>query len=235
MNTAANGDNALMKAVRTKIIAAIVATLIVVWSVQLLAANLQSQPKKTWEFRAQRGIVKIELFVNSYPGHPDIPSLDLIYSDDSQPSLGEEVGFIREVLHQLPGLGVDPHSLSVISMPGFAEPEVRQRVALAALHSKEWRSRVTALGGAERVVADFLNSLGAYDSFNSALEEYGLRIKAIGAEKVASTKCLDLKISDPLCNVRHNVQVPTGASLNLAIEKKGEIHEKPPGRGAAIE
>jgi hypothetical protein len=209
-----------MKAIRTRIIVAIVATLIAVTSVQLQATNLQSQPAKTWEFKAQRGTLTIELFVNSYPGRPDIPSLDMIYSDDSRPSLGEEVGFIREVLHQLPGLGVDPHTLSVISMPGFAEPEVQQRVAIAALHSKEWRSRVTVLGGGERVVADLLNSLGAYDAFNGALEEYGLYIKAIGAEKVASAKCLDLKISDALCNAHHNVQVPTGANLTLALEKK---------------
>ena len=187
---------------------------------QLLATNLQSQPKKTWEFKAQRGTVTIELFVNSYPGHPAIPSLDMIYSDDSEPSLGEEAVFIREVLHQLPGLGVDPRSLSVVSMRGFAEPEVVQRVAVAALHSKAWRSRVTVSGGAERVVEDLLNSLGAYDAFSIALEEYGLRIKTIGAEKVSSAKCLDLKISDALCNAHHNVQVPTGANLTLALEKK---------------
>ena len=166
----------------------------------------------------------MELYVNSYPGHPDTPSLDMIYSDDVQPSLGEEAGFIREVLHQLPGLGVDPHRLSVISMRGFAEPEVVHRVGMAALHSKEWRSLVTVVGGAERVVADLLKSIGAYNEFNSALEEYGLRVKSIGVEKVASARCLDVKISDPVCNVHHNVQVPTGANLTLAIEKRGEIH-----------
>jgi hypothetical protein len=209
-----------MKAIRTSIILAILATLIGVSAVQLIGANLQTQAKKTWEFKAQHGTITIALFVNSYPGHPDVPSLDILYSDDARPSLSDEVGFVREVLHQLPVLGVDPHSLSVISMPGFAEPEVRQRIAREALHSKAWRSRVTIPGGAERVVQDLLSSLGAYNEFNSALEEYDLRIKAIGVEKVASAKCLDMKISDSLCSAHHNVQVPTGANLRLALEKK---------------
>jgi hypothetical protein len=160
--------------------------------------------------------------VRSYSGHPEVPSLELLYGNGSLPSLAEEVGFIREVLHQLPGLGVDPHGLSIISMRGFAEPGVLQRVALAALHSKAWRSRVTVSGGAERIVEDLLNSLGAYDAFNGALEEYGLRIKTVGAEKVASAHCLELRISDPLCDVHHNVQVPTGANLTLVLEKKAK-------------
>jgi hypothetical protein len=209
-----------MIALQARITAAIIVALSGISPVQPLTANLQLQPKKTWEFNAHMGTVTIELFVNPYPGHPDIPSLDITYSDDAQPSLGEEVGFLRAVLQQLPGLGVDPSSLSVISMNGFAEPEVRQRIARAALRSKEWRSPVTVLGGAERVVADLLSSLGAYDAFNAALNEYDLHIKAIGAEKVASAKCLDLKISDPLCNIHHNVQVPTGANLRLALEKR---------------
>jgi hypothetical protein len=209
-----------MKTLHTRITVAVIAALSVISAVQILAATLQSQPKKIWEFDAHRGTVTIELFVNSYPGHPDIPSLDMIYSDDAHPSLGEEVGFLRDVLHQLSGLGVDPRNLSVISMNGFAEPEVRQGIARAALHSKEWRSPVTVVGGAERVVVDLLGSLGAYDAFNAALDEYDLYIKAIGAEKVASAKCLDLKISDPLCNIHHNVQVPTGANLRLALEKR---------------
>jgi hypothetical protein len=210
-----------MKAIHTRIIVAIMATsLIGVSSVRLLARNLQSKPNKTWEFKALQGTVTMELFVNSYPGHPEVPSLDILYSDGAPPSLVEEVGFIREVLHQLPGLGVDPRSLTSISMPGFAEPEVQQRVAIAALHSKAWRSPSTTVGGAERILEDLLHSLGAYDAFNAAFEEYGLGIKTIGAEKVASAKCLNLKISDLLCNVHHNVRVPTGANLTLALEKK---------------
>jgi hypothetical protein len=158
-----------MKAIHRRIMVAIVAAFIGVSAVELLAANLQSQPKKTGEFKATQGtvtiglsvIIGLGLFVNSYSGHPEVPSLELLYGNGSLPSLAEEVGFIREVLHQLPGLGVDPHGLSIISMRGFAEPGVLQRAALVALHSKAWRSRVTVSRGAERVVEDLLNSLGA--------------------------------------------------------------------------
>jgi hypothetical protein len=209
-----------MKAIHPRIIVAIVATLVGVSSLRPQATNLQLQPKKTWEFKAQQGIITVDLFVNSYPGHPEVPSLDMLYSNDARPSLAEEVGFVREVLHQLPGLGVDPHSISVISMRGFAEPEVKERLAIAALHSKAWQSQTTVIGGAERVVQDLLNSLGAYDPFNAAFEEYGLRVKVGGVEKVSSAKCLDLKISDPFCSIHHNPHLPTGANFSLVLEKK---------------
>jgi|SRR5579863_3442800 len=186
--------------------------------------NSQSLTRKTWDFKDQQGIVRIELIID--PSSPTIPSLGILYENGAHPSLSEESGFIRDVLRQLPGLGVDPHNLRSVSMPGFAEPEVAQRVANAALHSEAWQSFTTVRGGAERVVKDLLNSLGAYDGFNAAFEEYGLRVTVGAIEKVSSAKCLDLKISDPLCSIHHNVRVPTGANVYLDIEKTVGSHGK---------
>jgi hypothetical protein len=213
-----------MKIVKTRPLIVFLATFIGILPADLPGADWQSQVKKTWEFNLPGGEVKIALLNN--PSLPKVSSLEILYDGEAHPSVAEEVGFIREVLHQLPAIGVDPHNLRSISMRGFAEPEVTQRVAIAALHSKAWQSFTTVKGGAERVVQDLLNSLGAYDAFNTAFEEYGLRVKVRAVEKVSSARCLDLKISDTLCSIHHNPRVPTGANLEFGIEKNVESSER---------
>lgn len=184
----------------------------------LFATDWQTQAKKTWEFKAQQGVVKIALLADS--SSPKSSSLEILYDGEAHPSLKEEVGFVREVLHQLPPLGVDPGSVHSICMRGFAEPEVAQHVAIAALHSRAWGTFTTTAGGAERVVEDMLNATGAYDAFNEALKEYSLVISVQGVEKVASARCLGLKLADPSCTLKHNPRVPVGANLCLILLKK---------------
>jgi hypothetical protein len=136
----------------------------------MFATDWQSHIKKTWEFKAETGTVEIVLL--AFPKYPNVTSLEIIYKDGASPSIAEEVGFIREVVRQLPSLGYHVNTLSNISMRGFREPEVRERVAIAALHSKEWQSFTKVVGGAEQLVENLLNSTGVYDAFNSAKEAH---------------------------------------------------------------
>src|SRR5229473_504762 len=133
-----------MKNADKKILIGILAIFIGVSSAHLFAKSSQLQAKKTWEFKPQQGIVKIGLLVDS--SFPQAPSLEILYENDAHPALAEERDFIREVLHQLPGLGVDPRNVRSISMRGFAEPDVMERIAIAALHSKAWQSRAEVVG-----------------------------------------------------------------------------------------
>ena len=180
------------------------------------AKTQRAELKKNWEFTTQPGIVRIVLMVDS--SSPNVSMLDILYERGAHPSVSEEARFLREVLHELPDLGVDQQSLRAISMRGFAEPEVTKNLVIAALNSKEWYSSLK--GGSGRVVEDLLNSLGAYNAFNDALAEYGLVLKVGGVEKVASARCSELKIADAPCRVHHNPQVPVGANITLSIYKK---------------
>jgi len=185
----------------------------------IVSANVDQSPspRKTWDFTVEGGTVEIQLIV--YLSPPKSSSLNIVYAGEPHPSLYQEVGFLRDVVSQLPALGVEPRDVQTISMVGFVEPEVRRRVAIAALHSKEWQSFTTVKGGAERVVTDLLNSLGVYDSVANAFgSEVTARVK--GVEKVGSSKCMDVKLSDPDCNPRHNPRVPVGANIYLEIVKK---------------
>lgn len=209
-----------MKIGQTSVFMASVLAVIGILPATFLPADSQSQIKNEWAFKTQPGQVKIALLED--PSRPEVASLQIEYEGDAHPSLTDEVGFLREVLRALPPLGVDPRNVAAISMRGFAEPEVRKRVAIAALHSKEWKSYTTLRGGAERVVKDLLISLGAYDAFNGAFEEYGAKVKLSAVEKVASERCLDLELTDPDCNSRYNPRVPIGANIQFEIERGGQ-------------
>jgi hypothetical protein len=189
-----------------------------------LTARSQSQERHTWEFKSAPGEVKVLLFVDA-SARP-VSSLEILFENGARPSLADETGFLHEVIRQLPALGVDPHTLRAITMRGFAEPEVAKKLALAALRADAWQSRSTVIGGAERVVEDLLNSLGLYDEFNGAFKDYGMVITVKGVEKVASTRCMDLRLSDPACTVRHNQLVPVGANLYFEVVNIAEGRPK---------
>jgi hypothetical protein len=211
-------DNVSIRATKTKIAIAILGTFLLLLLLPLFAQDWQSLVKKMWQFKAKRGVVKIALLVVAE--HPKVSELDILYENEAQPSLAEEVAFIREVLHELPALGVDPRSLSSINMRGFAEPEVTRRVAIAALHSAKWHSFVTTgTGSAEAILQHLLDSTGVYNAFNAALDKYDLRVKTVGAEKVSGAKCLELNIPDLPCSIHHNPRVPTGANLSIVLER----------------
>ena len=200
------------------------AVLLAMSDASLLATDPASGTRKTWEFKTQQGLVTIGLLLD--PSQPTLPSLEILYEGEAHPSVAEEVGFVREVLRELPGLGVDPHTLRSICMRGFAEPEVTRAVATAALHSTAWRRRTTITGGAERVVADLLNSLGIYNGFNAAFADYGSSVKVESIEKVAIAGCRDVKISGITCNPHANSRIPVGANLCLVMHKNGESQGK---------
>ena len=209
-----------MKTVAKRLLTVVLITLMGISCAQFLAADWQSDGRNTWVFKTQYGEVKIVLLKG--PSSPNVWSLEILYEGDAHPSVAEEVNFLREVLHELPTHGIDSQNLRALSMRGFAEPEVRERVAIAALHSKAWRSYTKVVGGAETVVKDLLNDLKAYDAFNEAFEEHGLVVRLKGAEKVAGEKCMNLKLRDSDCNVRHNPRLPVGANLEFDIQKRIE-------------
>ena len=186
---------AFMRNFRTRIVVVAIFMVIVVSRVSVSASDWQSNVKKTWEFKLPQGQVKVALLID--PAFPKISSLEILYEDGARPSVDAEGGFIRDVVQQLPSLGVDIGSLHAISMRGFAEPEVVQNVAVAALHSKDWTSRALVPGGAERVVEDLLNSAGVYNAFNRDVDKYGMVVQVQGVENVATARCMDLKLGDP--------------------------------------
>ena len=63
-------------------------------------------------------------------------------------SMAEVVGMVREVVKQMPGLGVKPQNLSTILMH-VEDPEVQRGLANAAVQSAAWKKcmRTAGCGG----------------------------------------------------------------------------------------
>jgi hypothetical protein len=223
----------LLEIGKARTVILVFAVLLALSDASLLATDSASGTRKTWEFKTQHGLVKIGLLLD--PSRPNAPSLEILYEGEAHPSVAEEVGFVRKVLRELPGLGVDPHTLRSTCMRGFAEPEVTRAVATAALHSTAWDRRTTITGGAERVVEDLLNSLGIYNGFNAAFADYGLSVKVESIEKVAIARCRDVKISGITCNPHSHSRIPVGANLCLVTHKneesRGKLERKSPSAG----
>lgn len=179
-------------------------------------AVVQSTIKQTWEFASKPGKVTLNLLADAK--YPSIYSLEILYQDGAEPSVEDEAGFLRQALQQFETIGVDQRQLTSISMRGFAEPDVRQHLGAAALHSKAWGSSAR-LGVGEQVVTDLLKSTGAYGSFNAPLRDYGLVANVGSVEKVADEKCSRVPISDSACRLHPNARVPVGANVTLVITK----------------
>jgi len=138
------------------VIAILTAFLCIYSSTGISRAELQWEQKKVWAFQADPGVVKLVLHVR--PDGVQLSTLDILYERGAQPSVSDEAKFLSTALQQFGEIGVDQHSLAAISMRGIAEPDVRRRIAVAALHSRAWHSRGKIIGGAERVVQDLMNS-----------------------------------------------------------------------------
>ena len=180
------------------------------------AAVVQSTIKKTWEFPSKPGTVKLNLLAEAkYPG---IYSLEILYQDGAEPSLEDEAHFLHEALQQFETIGVNQRQLTSISMVGFAEPDVRQRIGAAALHSKAWQASAR-MGRDEQAVKDLLKATGAYEAFNAVLREYGLEASVGSVEKVADEKCSKVPISDGACRLHPKALVPVGANVTFVITK----------------
>lgn len=203
------------------LITLIVLTLVEISSQAGSLIHAQSRYKKTWEFNMPRGTVNVGVVTpTDSQSRPFPPSLDIFYRGEPDPSLPDEVGFLRQVFGDLESLKIDPRTITAINMRGPAEPEVKRRLAIAALNSEEWHNLTAkGFGSAEIALEHLLNALKIYDALNEVLADYQLRVKSVGAEKVAATKCLDSRISDLPCSARRNPRIPTGANLSIALEK----------------
>jgi hypothetical protein len=187
-----------------------------IWAVGFTLASSRSLAGtgKSWQFKTESGTVTIVL-----GGTSEAPSLEMICEDDAHPSLATEVNFIKNVLKALPAVGVDPRELRGISMRGFVEPDLAQRVAIASLSSKEWKSRSIVPGGDERALKDLLNSIGAYEPLNVVLGTYGVQAKVGGVEKVSSSKCSHLSLPGVDCSQFRDPRLPTGGNIFLSLAR----------------
>ena len=167
--------------------------------------------KRSWEFQSGEGSVVLE--VTSVPStldHQPVYSVQIIRRG-AAPPVTDEADFLRTVVANMDHEGMRPARISFIKLE-LGEPDVSHRLAAAALDSDAWRNAKPADHG--RVIAQLLNSVGAYEAFDTVLAPYGLSTNVNHAEYISTSTPEKLglhKGSIP--------SVPVGATLEIGLRK----------------
>lgn len=184
------------------------------FSLHLMAADAPVPFRKALEFRVQKGAVIVQITAG-LPWNQQASSLTIASEYGTNPTLTEETEFLRETLRQMPAFGADPRKISFIILSGIRESEVRQRLATAALHSKQWRLAIKTSKGISKALVELLNSIGAYDAFNDVFNNYGLKVVVGAAENIAVEEMMVSNTSD-----RYKVPIDANLTLNLERNEK---------------
>lgn len=136
---------------------------------------------KTWTFTLPHGTLQINLEANA----DGTTSLGIGPGQQGQEApVAEQIEPLKQVLAEMPDLGLDPHKLTYIGMRVWGE-DVTEKLAYACADSGECRFTIRSPEKEKvRVLIKLLNQSGAFDLYNDAFGKYGLRAQVTEAEKV---------------------------------------------------
>jgi hypothetical protein len=136
---------------------------------------------KTWKFNLPGGSLKVELraFTDGSSSLGIAP-----YGQAPAAPIAEQVGPLKQILGEMPSLGLDPRKLEYLGTRLFGR-DVYEKLAYACADSPEWRSSMKNGGkGKEKLVVTLLNRSGAFEAYNEAFKAYGIQVQVTEAEKV---------------------------------------------------
>lgn len=136
---------------------------------------------KTWTFTLPHGSLEIDL--ESYPDGRSSLGISP-HSQVPMAPIAEQVEPLKHVLAEMPGLGLDPRKLSYVGTRIYGD-DVSKKLAYACADSKECRFSIQSPGKEKvRVLVTLLNQSGAYEPYNEAFKDYGIRVQVTEAEKI---------------------------------------------------
>lgn len=175
---------------------------------------------KTWKFRLPHGSLAIDL--RSYSD--GWASLGMSpYDQIPEAPIDEQIEPLKQVLAEMPSLGVNPNQLAIIETHLWAK-DVRQKLAYACADSAAWSSSMKGEGrGQERLVTELLNQSGAFEPYNEAFKPYGLQVHVTEAENVGLMHFSQIPPRNSHDRAKAKLLVPADAMLGMRfsrIEKK---------------
>ena len=149
----------------------------------LACARAQApETEKKWIFDLPHGTLEIHVYVHA-DGRASIGILPS--SRGLEAPIAEQVEPLKQVLAEIKGLGIDPRKLTYLGTR-IVNMDVMQKLAYACVDSKDWRQSMRNKGkGKEELVVTLLNQSGAYEPYNEAFKDYGIRLRVTEAEKVS--------------------------------------------------
>jgi hypothetical protein len=174
------------------------------------AAQSLEKLHKEWPFQSKKGEAKIE--IDRTRDGRIILSI-LAPPCEACASFEEETSALEKVLKELPGIGLDPRKISMITK-GVDEPEARVAVADAALRSKLWLSCIRqSYCPANQTLVNLLNETNAFAPIYKVMEKYGLKGQVASAEKVSLQRA----------NQIDGVTIPPGVSKTTKVPINGQL------------
>ena len=183
--------------------------------IMLLSTFVEAQSHsvvKTWEFKLPHGT--LEIGIQADPGGSISLSFGPI-GQSSEAPIEEQVEPLKQVLAELPNLGLDPRKLVYLGTHMLDE-SIIQKLAFACADSKEWKASMHTGGkGKERLVVSLLNQSGAYEPYNKAFVQFGVRVHVTEAENVGLTHFSQIPPRNAHDRTEGRLLVPADAILGM--------------------
>jgi len=184
--------------------------LLVAFTLSFMNAN--ADMIKSWKFNRPHGTLEIFL-LTSPDGSYSLGMAPL--SQGPAAPVAEQVEPLKQVLSELPKLGVQPGKLTYLGTRLFEEDAI-EKLAYACVDSPECRTLMQK-GGKERndVLVKLLNKYGVFEPYNEAFEQYGIRLRVTKAEKVFVMRFSRVRARNPRDRANAGALVPSDAMLGM--------------------
>jgi hypothetical protein len=171
---------------------------------------------KTWKFKLPHG--SLEIVLRSYSD--GWASLGIRpYDQIPEAPISEQVEPLRQVLAEMPSLGLDPRKLATIETHLWAS-DVRNRLAYMCVDSREWQQSMHSGGtGKERLVVELLNRSGVYDGYNEVFRQYGIQMQVTEAEAVGLMPFSRVPARNVGDRVNARLLVPADAMIGMRFSR----------------
>jgi hypothetical protein len=171
---------------------------------------------KVWDFNLPHGSLRV--YLRSFPDGTSDLSMGPSGRVQAAP-IAEQVEPLKQILVEMPKLGVDPRTLAYVGTRLFEE-DVVKKLAYACADSEQWRLSMKNQGkGKNKLVVELLNRSGAYEAYNEAFRPYGLSLQVTEAEKIGLMRFSQVPPRDDTDRTKAKLWVPADAMLGMRFSQ----------------
>jgi len=171
---------------------------------------------KVWRFSLPNGSLEVQLSVHS-DGRASLGIAP--YGEIPQAPVSEQVPALKQVLDEMPNLGVDPRKLVYMDTRLWAR-DAREKLAFVCVDSEEWQGSMRNGGkGKEQLVVDLLNRSRAYEPYNEAFKPYGIQIRVTEAEMVGLMHFSHIPPRNSTDRKNGRLLVPADAAIGMRFSQ----------------
>ncbi len=166
---------------------------------------------KVWTYELPHGSLRIELKASD----DGQSSITIAPNGSAAAPIKEQIEPLRQVLREMPSLGLDPRKLSYVGKRLYEE-DVVEKLAYTCADSQKWRESMRR-GGENRtaLLVALLNKSQVYEPYNQAFQAYGIRARVTEVEKVGLMRFSEVPARTPKDRAESHLLVPADAMVGM--------------------